>query len=247
MSADSIQLYTMRTHVQQQTQAPSTCVGHPLLDQGQLPRLLDLHHVMTVRAGRLGDGPNFEYWRKFPTLNVWEVAVLMAGLDPNTFVDVADENGDAIDVSDSVRMLIAAVMTGAVVAFPADLQVAGHQTPLSVESLLRWLRSNGGNELATGLERSILPQATSVPQGVVSDQERRLSRLRDLGGSASYDKSSGTWKFKGISELIAAERHEGRGRSSDKTIRADLIAAADAERQLKSEGAFANMFRPRPP
>ena len=66
------------------------------------------------------------------------------------------------------------------------------------------------------------------------DPERRLALLRALGGSANLRR--GEWKFTGIKALVDAERNEGRKRRDEKTIRADLREAAEAEREAKRAG-----------
>lgn len=66
------------------------------------------------------------------------------------------------------------------------------------------------------------------------DAERRLNLLRQLGGSSQY--VNGEWKFKGIKLLVTREKADGRNRSDEKTIRSDLKAAAQAERDAKNAG-----------
>ena len=68
------------------------------------------------------------------------------------------------------------------------------------------------------------------------DPERRLTRLLELGGSATYARYE--WKFKGTSALVKSEKAEGRERSAEKTIRADLKMAAQSERDEKKAGYF---------
>jgi len=74
--------------------------------------------------------------------------------------------------------------------------------------------------------------ATATP----SDGERRLDQLRLLGGSAKYVK--GAWTFTGIGKLVVKEKDEDRPRHSEKTIRADLKEAAQAEHDAKRAGNF---------
>jgi hypothetical protein len=64
--------------------------------------------------------------------------------------------------------------------------------------------------------------ATELP-----DPQRRLARLRQLGGDARWFKSK--WETPGIGKLVKLEKGEGRERRDQKTIRADLIEAAEAE------------------
>lgn len=75
---------------------------------------------------------------------------------------------------------------------------------------------------------------------IKSESHRRLNRLREIGGSAV--KKAGEWKFTRIQELIRLERDEARPRSSDKTIREDLRAAAQAEADEQRAGQLANQL-----
>ncbi len=68
------------------------------------------------------------------------------------------------------------------------------------------------------------------------DPERRLARLRAIGGSAKYKNSQ--WKFSKFNELVAIEKGEGRKRFDTHTIRDDLKEAAQAERDVKKSGPF---------
>ena len=61
------------------------------------------------------------------------------------------------------------------------------------------------------------------------DPQRRLDALRALGGTARFFK--GEWKFTGIAKLAAMEKEKSRRRCDEKTIRADLKEAAEAEKQ----------------
>jgi hypothetical protein len=66
------------------------------------------------------------------------------------------------------------------------------------------------------------------------DAERRLARLRELGGNAQ--KRRGEWKFTGMSMLVESERAENRKRRSEKTMRADLIQAATSADEEQRAG-----------
>ena len=81
--------------------------------------------------------------------------------------------------------------------------------------------------------------ATPAPVGAVDptpDPERRLALLRALGGSSKYARAE--WTFKGMAVLVAREKVNGFKRCDEKTIRADLKEAAQAEREAKSAGPF---------
>lgn len=76
--------------------------------------------------------------------------------------------------------------------------------------------------------------AESASNDTTPDPERRLARLRALGGSATYKR--GEWKIIGITYLVESEKSEGRKRSDEKTIRADLREAAQNELEAKRAG-----------
>jgi len=78
------------------------------------------------------------------------------------------------------------------------------------------------------------PVAGSASNDATPDPERRLALLRALGGSATYRRNE--WKFTGIAALVASEKSEGRKRSDEKTIRADLKEAAQNELDAKRAG-----------
>ena len=98
-----------------------------------------------------------------------------------------------------------------------------------------------GTELtafAANLKRpeAIVSEAPDVEKNHESaaDPERRLALLRELGGSATHKQ--GKWHFKGIDALTESEKRHGRKRASEKTIRADLIEAANKEAAAKRAG-----------
>ena len=104
--------------------------------------------------------------------------------------------------------------------FSTDDQHPTQRTPTPVEHLL--------NEAPTPDEPAL--NAQTAPD----DPERRLSRLRELGGSAKH--RGGEWRFTGIAKLVASEKAQGRSRSAEKTIRLDLKEAAQNEREAKRAG-----------
>ena len=82
-------------------------------------------------------------------------------------------------------------------------------------------------------------EADSPSTDTTPDSERRLARLRALGGDASLKQ--GEWRIRGIVALEASEQREGRSRRSQKTIRKDLIEAAESEREAKRANAFTGL------
>ncbi len=79
----------------------------------------------------------------------------------------------------------------------------------------------------------------SAPTAQPPDPERRLARLRTLGGTSTY--SRGKWSIKGIAELVKIEKAECRSRCDEKTIRADLKNASQSERDAKTAGFSAGL------
>ncbi|MGS0756129.1 hypothetical protein ACVBEH_16655 [Roseateles sp. GG27B] len=83
---------------------------------------------------------------------------------------------------------------------------------------------------------SVLKQSAQAPQAVepvtqaapaVGEPKRRLDALRANGGDVKWWRSQ--WKVTGINALVRQE--EGRPRSSHKTIRGDLVEAAETEKR----------------
>ena len=98
-----------------------------------------------------------------------------------------------------------------------------------------------GNALQTALVtvddlREFLAGRLDVVAAGTTDQtpdpERRLDLLRVLGGGSKY--SRGAWSFTGMAALVESEK--GKRRSSEKTIRGDLVQAAQAELDEKKAG-----------
>ncbi|MEQ1535539.1 MAG: hypothetical protein ABL923_06645 [Burkholderiaceae bacterium] len=77
---------------------------------------------------------------------------------------------------------------------------------------------------------------TYAPATEKTDPERRLTRLRELGGNSKY--ANGEWTFTGISKLVQSEKENKCKRSDEKTIRADLRNAAQSEHDAKRAGPF---------
>jgi hypothetical protein len=114
-----------------------------------------------------------------------------------------------------------------------------HKQPRDVSAAADWLL-NTGREAAAGrvgtptLEQA--PQAAVVPQAAPAkgEAERRLTALRAIGGDVKWWR--GAWKITGINNLT--EQEKGRPRSSQKTIRLDLIEAAEAEKREGTKPAW---------
>ncbi|MDO9002834.1 MAG: hypothetical protein Q7V20_05215 [Aquabacterium sp.] len=82
----------------------------------------------------------------------------------------------------------------------------------------------------------------SSPAAEPPDPQRRLDALRGLGGSVTRIRNK--WVVKGIVALEAQEKGANRPRSSQKTIRADLIEAAEADAEVRREGQVSPVWHP---
>lgn len=102
--------------------------------------------------------------------------------------------------------------------------------------LSKWISANGYGE-------PVAKNGTEPTTQESQDPERRLARLRQLGGGARFNKAKGAWTFTGMAALVAREKADGRKRSDEKTIRADLSAAAHDERDAQSAGPFDGLVR----
>jgi hypothetical protein len=101
--------------------------------------------------------------------------------------------------------------------------------PPAVQHVIDELGLNAGNDAAVSKTPDAVgrgPVADAMPEQ--ADPQRRLAALRILGGQAKY--RSGKWWFTKTKELTMQEKHQGRTRVSEKTIRSDLVKAAKSER-----------------
>lgn len=99
---------------------------------------------------------------------------------------------------------------------------------VSRDEVRRWIAATG---IKSAYSFAPFVRAVGGAKTQPADPERRLARLRELGGSATY--RHGEWKFTGIAGLVVSEKAECRKRSDEQTIRKDLREAAEAEREAK--------------
>lgn len=165
-------------------------------------------------------------WLMMGEVSPQNAALLFFGKNPSTYKGDLPEMGEAFDLM--------------MWAFK-DVARDGRDRNLSEWTTVARAR----NLHATNIDgwEACITKPKAAPIGDVSasdhvdqtpDPERRLARLRTLGGTAKYVRYK--WKFMGMAALVAAEKVDNRRRRSEKTIRADLIQAAQAERDEKSAG-----------
>jgi hypothetical protein len=94
---------------------------------------------------------NFEHWRRFSTLKIWEVAALIQGLEPRCLDQFVNADGDGPDLADDIRALRAATDADQLLASRQTGTSADDDTELRVDSLIPWLRDRGYDELAGNL------------------------------------------------------------------------------------------------
>lgn len=172
---------------------------------------------------------NSMYWSEVETVKIWEAAAMLYGWDPRAIRDgevVVNTDGDSPDLTDEERLLTSAVLSGTLEACPPNPNSPNRDTHLSTRSFVSWMKSHGYTPLADRLGGH--RQAQQEPQ-------RRLSRLQELGGSINKSRM-GKWRIDGLGALIAAEKADGYDRVSAKTVRGDLIEAAEHETGARAEG-----------
>lgn len=92
----------------------------------------------------------------------------MRDQEPRSLGDqVINKQGDVLELADEKRMLLSAVMTGALTDCSGNTgSVLNENTHITVESLLDWLRSkNGYADLVRQLSKPIRPIAQKVATG----------------------------------------------------------------------------------
>lgn len=203
-----------------------------------------------------GHSPNFDDWRMRDSMTVYEVACLMNGFDPRAMADATVRDledptypfGIPFDTAWDEGLLIAALAAGTLLSAPPNVAAANKNTRIQAESLVPWLKAKGYEDLAMELSTRPGPGAlrsgsTNAPPSTpknpeMTEPERRLKALRELGGEARWKHYRGEtqWCFTKISELVTAEKHAGRKRHDEKTIRKDLREAAETERLAKASG-----------
>lgn len=126
---------------------------------------------------------------------------------------------------------------------PMPIGAMRDDAPVLLNDLRDFLKTRG---ISVEVEQTAQPEPAPAPataaqvEPEMSDPVRRLNRLREMGGKASY--CMGKWSFTKTTALAAAEAREGKKRSSQKTIKADLEEAAEAERKAKRDGMAPSPF-----
>lgn len=182
-----------------------------------------------------GNGINFTFWSKISTIEVCEAAAMMWGVDPRALLtgNVADSNGDFPDLSENKRRLMSAARAGVLNTSDDRAGTAPHQhTHVLTDSLIEWFRKNGYADLAHGLEFAGIAGVSPA----LAEARRRLEALRKSGGDCTFDTMSNEWRITGLKKLKEQETADGFGRTSEKTLRRDIVMAAEAEQEASRAG-----------
>lgn len=105
--------------------------------------------------------PRLPYWAQFETIEAWDAALLMKGIEPHLASELPDWADN--DISHELKMLMSAVREGVVKAHMDAGGAPTWHTQISVRSFIDWLRPRGYNGLADDLEaaRTSLGQSGS--------------------------------------------------------------------------------------
>jgi hypothetical protein len=178
--------------------------------------------------------PDFEYWRRFATLKVWEIAYLMMGVDPRRASDYVVQDredptghrGVAPDISDDERMLASAIDAGLLRSTGSAVEGAARREVV-IQSLIPWLMANGHARLAGELRGAKPTHAERCAE--------LLARLRELGGDVAKDNRKSGSKISKINEL-ARDLRDRKQPLDVKTIRTMLREAASEEAERTRAG-----------
>ena len=96
--------------------------------------------------------PDYNFWRKFAELPLWQVAAMMQNMDPNALEDMADRNGDGPDLTAEIEMLTGAVRLQLIQCRDFNASARASQQKVVTASAIIWLRGHGYPEVAAGLE-----------------------------------------------------------------------------------------------
>jgi len=104
-----------------------------------------------------------------------------------------------------------------------------------------WVKANARRRNPQPLTTTeTAPIETGVQSGTVKErQDRRLKRLRELGGKVV--KKGGYLRVDGLTKLVESEKVAGSYAKSDKTVRADVKAAFIREQDTQRNGLFTGL------
>lgn len=140
--------------------------------------------------------PDYLYWSAFDTLPIWELTVLMYGVEPREFQDVViqspDDPNDVHGISPDLTFYETQVQSAINAGFLTPCAPNQHPatTQIPVSQLIPWLETKGYAALATGLHSRApgfsspaSPIATSIQpvQRQQAQESAILGEIQKLG------------------------------------------------------------------
>ena len=158
-----------------------------------------------------GNRANFADWREYDAVAVWELAALMAGIDPRALSDVVGPDGDALDLSAEQEAVIAGVHAGAIECGRFEQPPITPKTVIKMASAIGWLRQHNRAPVATALDRTL---HAPTPDRIIKKEklieryadknwptiEEDLKRAKDNGLNVAQSGAHGLWN-----ELLALD------------------------------------------
>jgi hypothetical protein len=166
--------------------------------------------------------PDWDLWLNFSYVELWQAVALSLDIDPdspllitvkfNGYKDLKPPN----EYCQRLRTVMSHFPEGSV------------NDSCELASFIAWLKTSEWNM------PSQLDALKAQPQAKQPEYLRRYERLLELGGG--YTKGHKGFRFQKIEELAKLEAEENRARHNKKTIREDLIKAAQEAEDAKQSG-----------
>ena len=208
--------------------------AHPRWGRGSSTvRLPSARQASESRAGWWDNVMDANAWWLAESISPINAAMLLSRCNPNieTVEDAETNSSDEMEPQDFRRL--------------KNIFEGADKEPRTLKSWTAYARQRGLkiHSWINEWEACVLEvDARQLPAtNKTQKPESRLAKLRELGGNARYQH--GEWRFTGITALVASEKAIGNGRSDTKTVRADLKAAAQAERDAKTAGHWDRLAR----
>ncbi len=152
----------------------------------------------------MGHGANFADWRERDAIAIWQLAALMAGIDPRALGDVVGRDGDALDLSAEQEAVIAGVHAGAIECGQFEQSPITPKTIIKTASAIEWLRQHNRAPVAAALDRTLHTPSPDriVKKNVLIERyagkvwptiAKDLKRAKDNGLNVAQSGAHGLW------------------------------------------------------
>jgi hypothetical protein len=124
-----------------------------------------------------GTTPNFEYWRKLDAYSIFELACLFNDIDPRGYGEVANREGDVVDLTEEIEHISRASIAQLLdihqdVSGPIDQD----SMVLKNAKLFQWLKKIGFNDLADTLSAT-QKNESSQPEPWIAEAVRLADQI----------------------------------------------------------------------